>query len=150
MKKILLLFIGLTIISCSSGDDSSDEETIVIDQWAELLGAWKKTGEAWGSDPTNIEIATGIERIKTYFANGKEDTYTMTFHRVIDNTKQYYDIVKTGPNTYTSTYRGNGRVTDYRFKIEGNNLTVTEPYNDTNTFIEGGETIIAFFDRVVE
>ena len=129
MKKILLLLIGLTIISCSSDDDSSSE----IDQSAKLIGSWKSNNfEAFGSDPTTntdqgdtIDQGDTVDQFLTYYNNG-----TLTYSS--GNYVLSYEYEVTGPGKYTSTYSNDGRqplLLDVEYKIEGNTLTLTEPTN---------------------
>ena len=138
MKKILLLLTGLTIISCSSDDDTG-----VIDQSAELIGTWRGSSGAFGSDPTNIVTSSYTYTI-TYYEDG-----TMTWTLEDFDATLFYDIEITGSNTYTSTDREDGFALDHRYKIEGNNLTLTEPYGSGGRiFIEGEETLLSFWVRV--
>ena len=130
MKKLLLLFIGLTVISCGGSDDDSSSE---IDQSAELIGAWQKNFEALGSDPTNNYLISQNGEPFPLYTFDNDGTITITQISPTGDLIQYYSYVVSGPGTYTMT--GYGYTYDYEYKIEGNTLTLTEPTNEDDTVI---------------
>ncbi len=138
MKKLLLLlFVGLLTISCSSSDD----DVIPSQNSDPILGKWQLT-----SDTINgLEVSTDCDRLQTaefYFNGTSKETYyfeSISFCVIDSELKNEWKNI--GDSTYKIIYE-NGEVFIQKINFSSDNTIISLTEND------GGKIYVTTFKKI--
>lgn len=140
-RYLLLASLFISIVSCSKDDEATPDDTVTM---ADFEGSWKATSSLLTNNANRSEsfemIANGGEIRFTAFADGRIRTW-MTFGTFSD---EWDSMGRISGDILTSTPAESTRpVNRFKFKIEGDKITLTNEDTDWDFTLSGADPISA-------